>query len=195
MNIQGEYSDYLKTIINTFAPVSADDLRGIVYNGTLYFIVNYGLLYEVPLHNIPSNITCTFFRMKDVPNSFNQGDDILIDYPEMFTDIANKILIINNTKYSQPIYIDTDVKNSPEFELLDSMRTDDGAIKFNVITNLNHKSFVTLSKKMFKMNKADALSLSVFQVDYDKLLYRFEIFKKKFNLNINLYLLTLDLYT
>ena len=192
MNIVGDYAVYINTLLMLYAPADVEDMRGIINNGTLYFIVNHGILYEINLPNIPNDICCAFFRYKDVPGSFSQ-EGIIQDIPEIFPEVANKIMVLAYAN-NNPIYIEDDVRCNDQFETIENMRPIDGCYRFNIYSNMNHKSFVTLSKKMFKLNKADTLSLEVYPVDINRLLYKFKIYKKKFNLNINLYLLTMDLH-
>ena len=192
MNIVGEYATYINSILSQFVPATSDELRGIINNGTLYFIVNFGLLYEIELPNIPKEICCAFHRTTDEPDSFNE-EGIIKDRPEYFANIVNSIMIINYSN-NVPVYIEENVRLNEQYEELDAMKADDGCMKFNTYTDLSHRSFITISKKMFKMNKPDGLSLIVYPADNGRLLYKFKIFKKKFNLNINLYLLAIDVY-
>lgn len=192
MNIVGEYATYINSILAQFVPATSGELRGIINNGTLYFIVNSGLLYEVLLPNIPKEICCAFHKTSDNPDSFNE-EGIIKDRPEYFANVVNSIMIINYSN-NIPVYVEDNLKLNDQYDELDGMRADDGCMKFNINSDLSHKSFITISKKMFKMNKPDGLSLTVYPADYGRLLYKFKIFKKKFNLNINLYLLTLDVH-
>lgn len=193
MNIVGEYANYINSILVQFAPANADDVRGIINNGTLYFLVNFGMLYEIDLPNIPTDLCCAFYRTNEVPGSFAQ-EGVIKDMPEFFNDVANRIMVISYVYTSPMVYMDDDFTTDSQFDKVQNMRPSDGCIKVDIRTSLNYKSFVTISKKMFKLNKADTLSLQVFQVDPMRLLYKFKIYKKKFNLNINLYLLTIDLH-
>ena len=194
MNIIGDDASYIRNIIFTFASVNTDDLRGIVLNGTLYVIVNRGILYEVYIPSIDPNNTCCFFLNFENQGSFKE-ENMIIDYPELYGDILNKLSIIEYSARN-PIFTDIDCldESNKQFQSLSSYRANDGSMKYYIDSDLKHRSFVTISKSMFKLNKADKLSLNVFDADFCRLLYKFTLYKKKYGLNINIFLLTIDLH-
>lgn len=193
MNIIGQDAINIRNIIFNFASVNSDDLRGIVLNGTLYFIVNHGILYEV---NVPIDptIVCCFFLNFENPGSFKEPD-MIIDYPDLFVSILSKLKVIEYTA-RKAIFTDDNClsEENEQFTTLSNYRATDGSMKYFIDSDFKHKSFVTISKSMFKLNKADKLSLSVFDADFCRLLYKFTLYKKKYSSNINIYLLTLDLH-
>ena len=193
MNIIGQDADNIRNIIFNFASVNSDDLRGIVMNGTLYFIVNYGILYEVNV-NIDSKIVCCFYLNFEDPGSFKQ-DNMIIDYPDLYISILTKLNVIRYSA-NQSIFDDDNCldENNGQFDTLAKYRANDGSMKYFIDSSYNYKSFVTISKSMFKLNRGDKLSLSVFDADFCRLLYKFTLYKKKYSTNINIYLLTLDLH-
>lgn len=191
MNIVGEQAIYIKNIITTFTSINADDIRGIVYNGTLYFLVNFGLLYAVDI-GLPSDITCCFQRSKDNPNSF-KDENAIIDIPSLFNEIYFKLNVITYTSRN-PIYHDENCLDDECINNIQNLRPKDGAEKFYINSSLNHKSFVMMSKQMIKMNKGDQLSVKAYDADNNRILYNFILFKKKFNTNINIFLLTCNLF-
>lgn len=193
MNIVGEHSAYIRNIIFTFTSVNSDDIRGIVYDGTLYFIINFGILYKVELKGFPTDITCCFQRNADNPNSF-ADENMIIDIPALFNDVFAKLYILTYTN-GAPIYIDDDCTEDEQITSIMNLRAGDGSRKFYIDSCLNHRSFVMLSKQMIKMNKGDKISVKAYSIGNSKILYNFTIFKKKFGLNIDLFLLANDLYS
>ena len=192
MNIVGEHSNYIRNLIFTFTSVNSDDIRGIVLDGTLYFIVNFGILYSIDLNGFPKEITCCFQRSTDNPNSF-KNEDMIIDDPLLFADICNKLQVISYSTRN-PIYIDENCLDDSQIEDVQKLRSGDGSSKYYINSSLNHRSFVMISKQMIKMNKGDTLSVRAYDADNNRILYNFILYKKKFNLNINIFLLTCDLH-
>lgn len=192
MNITGEHSSYIRNIIFTFTSVNSDDIRGIVYDGTLYFLVNFGILYMVNINGFPKEITCCFQRNFENPNSF-ANEDMIIDIPQLFNDTFAKLQIITYTS-KPPIYIDDNCLEDESINNIQNLRAGDGASKYYINSKLNHRSFVMMSKQMIKMNKGDKLSVKAYDAERNRILYNFELYKKKFNLNINIFLLTCDLF-
>ena len=193
MNIVGDDANRIRSIITNFASVNSDDLRGIVFNSTLYFLVNHGILYEVPIQTDPTIVCCFFSNFED-RGSFRQ-DDMLLDYPDLYYSILDKLRIIGYSD-RQSIFTDDNCldENNSQFSTLSSFRANDGAMKYFIDSDYKHKSFVTISKSMFKLNKGDKLSLNVFDADFCRLLYKFTLYKKKYSTSINIYLLAIDLY-
>ena len=193
MNITGEHSAYIRNIIFTFTSVNSDDIRGIVYDGTLYFLINFGILYRVELKGFPREIICCFQRNTDNPNSFI-NEDMIIDNPTLFNNVFEKLHILNYTSRI-PIYNNDDCTDDEQINSIQNLRAGDGSVKFFIDSALNHRSFVMMSKQMIKMNKGDKLSVKAYDADYSRILYNFTIFKKKFGLNVDLFLLTNDVHS
>jgi hypothetical protein len=159
----------------------------------LYFIINFGILYKVDLKGFPKEINCCFQRNADNPNSF-ADENMIIDIPGLFNDVFAKLHVLTYTM-NQPIYIDDDCSDDEQITDIMNLRAGDGSRKFYINSCLNHRSFVMLSKQMIKMNKGDKISVKAYNADNFKILYNFTIFKKKFGLNIDLFLLANDLYS
>ena len=193
MNIVGDDANYLRSLIFNFASMSADDLMGMVFNRTLYFIENWCIMYEVELpEHYPVDLICCFWRNNENPGSFSI-DNTIIDRPDLFSDMVEKIKIITYCA-GQPVFVDEDCLDDKQFETLSKYRPTDGGMKYFVDSSLRHsRTFTTVDKSFFKLNKADRLSVHVYEADYNRLLYKYTLFKKKYNRNINIYTLTLNL--
>ena len=105
--------------------------------------------------------------------------------------VENNLLLINVSIKSHK----DDVYELNVPDNYSKLRAGDGSVKFFIDSSLNHRSFVMLSKQMIKMNKGDKLSVKAYDAGETRILYNFTIFKKKFGLNVDLFLLTNDLYS
>ncbi len=194
MNITGDDANYLRSIIFNFASTRSEDLTGMVFNRTLYFVVNWSVLYEFELPEYFSpDLLCCFWRSQEIPGSFAYDNNI-IDRPELFDIIVDKLRVLNYTS-NNIVYTDDNCLDDPQFDELAKYRPDDGCMKYYINSSLPHRSFATISKGFFKLNRADKLSVIVYDAGFNRLLYKFILFKKKFNKNINIYILTLDIHS
>lgn len=192
MNIYGEDAKYIRNIIFTMSSMRSDDIRGMVINRTLYFIENWCILYEFELPEyFPIDLVCCFWKNESEPGSFI--DDIsIIDKYELYQDISSKLSILGYTM-KQPIYVNDNCLDDNQFQELSKYRPDDGSMKYFIDSSLQHRSFTMLNKSFFKLNKSDKLSVNVYEADYNRLVFKYTLFKKKFGKNINIYTMSLDL--
>ena len=193
MNIHGDEAKYIQGVIFNFVSMSAEDLLGMVFNRTLYFLENWSILYEIELPEYFSpDLVCCFWRNVDNPGSFAY-DNSIIDKPDLFPIMSAKLDILKYTS-TNPIFVDDNCLDDPQFDALSKYRPSDGSMKYYIDSALSFRSFTMVNKSFFKLNKGDKLSLNVYQVDNNRILYKFILFKKKFNRNINIYTLTLGLH-
>ena len=191
MNITGDNADYIKTVVFNFASMQSEDVMGMVFNRTLYFIENWCILYEMELPEYFSpDLLCCFWRSKEDPGSF-ACDNIIIDRPDLFGIISNKLRVLES-KNNEVIYRDENCLDDVQFDTLSKYRPSDGSMKYKINSSLKHASFAMINKGFFKLNKADKLSVVVYTAGFNRLLFQFILFKKKYNRFINIYLLTLD---
>lgn len=191
MNIYGENAEYLRNVIFTMASMSAEDLRGMVINRTLYFIVNWGILYEIELPESFVDITCCFWRNNDDLGSF-ANDICIMDRFDLYNDITKKLDVLSYT-LRDPIYINENCLEDAQFQELDKYRPNDGSMKYFIDSSLPNRSFTMINKSFFKLHKGDKLSVYVHDADYNRLLFNYKLYKKKFNKLINIYTLSLNL--
>ena len=193
MNIVGDSNIFVRNIVDVVIKGSQFNL-GTIYNGTLYVVINYGILYVVDVSNFfPLDVTCTFdgISYKDTKEM-----NIIIDRPELFNDLYKRIHnLVERAPYSPLIYDNENIREDPLFEEIINAKTSEGSFRYFIDTSIG-RTFIILYKSIFGLAKPDTLSLKIH--DYSSFgfgtrLAHFVIGKKKLKINIHVYFVFVDM--
>lgn len=187
MIINEEQALYLENIM---APLlKAKDFNiGAIYRGTLYLMVNNGMMYTVDVSSvIPTYIEYFFIenvRYPIYPTRF--ATDSIIS---MMKDIAN----CNGTGYSySPLVFDNpDIMEDENFKEMMEAKSADGAFRYFFPIN-GGNTFVYIMKGMFNLTKSDKCTFKAYDGGLGRYIARFDIYKKKTKQSISLYFSFLD---
>ena len=193
MNIVGDSNIFVRNIVDVVIKGSQFNL-GTIYNGTLYVVINYGILYAIDVSNFfPLDVTCTFdgISYKDTKDA-----DIIIDKPELFNDLYSRIHnLVGRAPYCPLIYDNENLRGDPNFEEIINAKTSEGSFRYFIDTSIG-RTFIILYKSIFGLAKPDTLSLKIH--DYSSFgvgtrLAHFVIGKKKLKINIHVYFVFVDM--
>lgn len=190
MNITGDSNIFVRNIVDTVIKGSQFNM-GAIYYGSLYVIINYGILYTVDVSNfLPMDLTCTFDN-----NSYKLDTECIIDNPSLFPELFQRCSgVLQATNYPM-IFHDSNVRENPEFEQIVAAKTSEGSFRYYIDTSIG-RTFMILYKSIFGLAKPDTLSLKVYNTDnigYGTRLAHFIIGKKKLKININVYFYFVDM--
>ena len=188
MIISEEQAVYLENIINPLLKAKVFN-TGAIYNGTLYLLVNNGMMYTTDISQvIPVYINYFFFdnvREPIYPTRF--ATDSMI---KMMQDIAS----CNGVGYTNlPLVFDNpDIMEDENFKEMMDAKSADGAFRYFFPVN-GGNTFIYLMKNMFNLTKADTCTFKAYSGGVDRrYIARFDIHKKKTKQNISLYFSFLD---
>lgn len=193
MNIVGDSNIFVRNIVDVVIKGSQFNL-GTIYDGALYVVINYGILYTVDVSSFfPLDVTCTFSS-----DSYKDTKDagIIIDKPELFNDLYSRIhKLVGRAPYCPLIYDNDNLREDPLFEEIINAKTSEGSFRYFIDTSIG-KTFIILYKSIFGLSKPDTLSLKVH--DYSSFgfgtrLAHFIIRKKKLKINIHVYFTFVDM--
>ena len=187
--LSGSENDFLRTMINIASKGSAV-YEGVLFNSTLYIIVNNGLVYTIDLSSFfPQYIKVSFTK-----DTLKQYEDYIEGNGNMFQSIINRcynITLLSNT--SPLIYDEPNLRIHPEFEEVMNSKSSDGSYKYYIDTALDHRTFMIIQKNMFNLTKQDGASLKVYNLGNGILYAKFDIYKKKLKINVQLHFTFMDL--
>lgn len=188
MRIVGEENVFLRNIITTIIKGTSMDM-GTIYNGTLYLLVNHGILYTVDISKFfPSYMSCTF-KLEDIKITDEYIEDHM-DLQQSFLQRINQVIMIENI--SNPIYHNINCREDENFENIVSCKASDGASKYYIDTSCG-RTFMYLYKPMFGLAKNDKCELKVYQYDINKFLSIFTIYKTKLKISYKMYFLFMNM--
>ena len=89
------------------------------------------------------------------------------------------------------IYLNSNLRDDPDFENNITRKVDEGAFNYHIITDTLHPIFITLYPGTFHLAKADHVSLTIKVLSvYDNIaMADFLIHKKKLNIDYHIYFL------
>jgi len=187
--ITGSENDFIRTAISV-ASKGSDVYEGILYNGTLYVIVNDGLVYEIDVKQYIDSRKCTSFTKESLKMNPDSIEGNLIHFKTVFDKCYNVTQLPNT--YPQ-VFFDHELRGKEEFESIVNAKSGDGSFRYYIDSSLDHRSFMIIQKSMFNLNKPDTISLKVYDIGANLLLSVFDIHKKKSKLNVKLYFIFMDL--
>jgi len=202
MNIVGSQNDYIRNLVNVILKGKTLSM-GTVQYGTLYLLINNGLLYNVQIPDF-SNISCSFNEddFKDDITCIKDNQMIFFNY-HMDQIIKSMSPELNNY---QIIYDNPNIRESELFENMINAKSEDGAFRFFIDTSYK-RIFLYLQKSMFGLNKSDKCSIRIYKtipimkpiwncIDQgtsmnitetaSEYLAKFNIYKSKLKVNIDL---------
>lgn len=196
MRIVGQENIFLRNVISTIIKGTNLDM-GTIYNGTLYLLVNHGILYTVDMTQyFPIETSCTF-TFED----YKYTDEYLEDNPLLQDSFINRFLnVLNAEQYENNlIYHEPDCRENESFEQIVSSKATEGASRYYIDTKYG-KTFMYLYKPMFGLSKADRCGLKVYttidlivNLYFSKRLAVFNIYKSKLKLEYKMYFVFIDM--
>ena len=158
MNIVGSQNDYIRNLVNIISKGKTLSM-GTVQYGTLYLLINNGLLYNIQVPDF-SNISCSFSEddFKDDITCIKDNQIVFFNYH------MDQIIKSMTTEYNnyQLIYDNPNIRESELFENMINAKSEDGAFRFFIDTS-GKRVFVYLQKSMFGLNKSDKCSVRVYK--------------------------------
>ncbi len=187
MNITGDLNIFIRNIIGIMVKGCVLN-KGVILNGTLYCLVNDGILYEIDLSSyMNSNIICTFNF-----NSIKYHEDMIPDVPELYQDMCKIINTLNWIKHDE-IYVEPDCRSDEQFENIINSKATDGSYRYYIDTRIG-KNFMTLYKPLFNLTKTDKCSLTVYDTTEPfQCLADFIIHKQKIKMDYHMKFVYMDL--
>lgn len=164
---------------------------GAIKNGSLYVMVNGGLLYVVKIP-IPNEVNYFFYENIRIP--LNPLLKYVTDpIMQMMYDVDS----CNGLTYTNAVtlvYDNPDILMDEKFQEILNSKASDGSFRYYFPID-GGNTFVYLTKNMFNLNKGDGLDFKVYKVgySYDRYIARFIIHKKKTKQDIELYFSFLDM--
>lgn len=187
--LYGSENDFLRSVISV-ASKGSDVFEGALCNGTLYIIVNNGLVYTINVSSYLSSYEAVSFT-KDSLKQNNEYIDLNERLFKSIIDRCYNITILDQT--SELIFDDPNLRLHQEFEDIINAKTTDGSFRYYIDSSLDHRTFVIIQKNMFNLTKQDSISLKVYNLGANILLANFEIYKKKLKLEMKLHFMFTDL--
>lgn len=188
MVLMNEQNNFIRNIIaNTSKNLY---VKGAIINSTLYLFVLNGILLEIDLTGkIDPSIICGFDT-----DSLNANKEYILDDRNIFYEVYKRYELISNIHCNPVIFMNENLRDDPQFEQIVTAKSSEGASNYFIITDNGINTFMTLYKGIFNLNKQDKASLSVYSIIGvpNQLLAQFTIFKKKINMNYNIYFLFMN---
>ena len=188
MVLMNEQNDFIRNIIaNTSKSLY---IKGAIINSTLYLFALNGILLEIDLTGkIDPSTICGFDT-----DSLNINKEYILDNRDIFYEVYKRYELIANIRCNPIIFMNENLRDDPQFEQIVTAKSSEGASNYFIITDNGINTFMTLYKGIFNLNKPDKASLSVYSIIGvpNQLLAQFTIFKKKINMNYNIYFLFMN---
>ena len=162
---------------------------GAIKNGSLYVMVNGGILYVVKIP-IPNDLYYFFFENIRIP--LNPLLKYAVDpIMHMMYDVDS----CNGLNYANSVtlvYDNPDILMDEKFQEIINSKASDGSFSYYFPID-GRNTFIYLTKNMFNLNKGDGLHFKVYRADCNRYIARFIIHKKKTKQDIELYFSFLDM--
>jgi len=189
MNITGSQNEYIRNLVN-IAAKGKHLTMGTVQYGTLYLLMNNGLLYTIQIPDF-ANISCSFGL-----DDYIADESCIMDNQFIFFNMHMNEIIKNMTPEIngfKMIYDNPNIREVEEFENMVNAKSEDGAFRYFVDTS-ERRLFIYLQKSMFGLTKADKCSLQIYKNPMNyyynnsvrEYLAKFNIYKSKLKTNIDL---------
>jgi len=188
MNITGSQNDYIRNLVNTVTK-GKHLTMGTVQYGTLYLLINNGLLYNISVPDF-ANVGCSFGIDEYAFDESCIRDNQFIFFNMHMNEIIKAMSpSVNGFKM---IYDNPNIREVEEFEKMANAKSEDGAFRYFVDTS-ERRVFMYLQKSMFSLTKADKCSLQIYKNSANyynnsvgEYLAKFNIYKSKLKTNIDL---------
>ena len=170
-----------------------DRTEALVHQNELIVVIDKTVLYIVPLLNIEPNFYQDIGFRYDI--LIKECGDNLSCYISDYEVVDRVISIYNSYMFiihnNIPIISEEDLRSNPQFESLLGLKASDGLLYFNIYSNfITDNSNTQLIKiPVFtgfpSINAKDKIGVTVFN-EINTFIINFNIFKKKFNRNLNM---------
>ena len=161
---------------------------GAIKNGSLYVMVNSGLLYVLKIP-VPEEIH--YFFCENIRIPLNPLLKYMIDpIMQMMYDVDS----CNGLNYTnlKLVYDNPEILMDEKFQEILASKANDGSFRYYFPID-GGNTFIYLTKNMFNLNKGDGLEFKVYKTGDLRYIARFIIHKKKTKQDIELYFSFLDM--
>lgn len=180
--------EFLKKILSNVVK-GIDYYKGTLFQGTLYILAVSGIFYKIDVSSFYQYETFFDFEKKS-----GEKIEIFLNPTNIFNELFSIIEKIKSYENNcHIIYHEQDIRTNEEFENIIALKTNEGSGKLNINTELNHSTFMVIYKNIFNLSKPDTASLQIYNLGFGKLLSKFNVYKKKLNIKVDIYFVFLDM--
>lgn len=156
-------------------------------------LANKTLLYEVQLVNITEPYPCISFAYKNIIVNEDGTHSIISDEIIAKQYIRSIYQNYKSIVMNYPcIAADNDLRSNEEFEKLLSLKSGNGLKFFNMIGVDNKIYMIPMFSGFLNLNKQDKIGIKVYDCG-DHLVLSFNIYRKKINRNVNMFVRLLNI--